>query len=72
MLLGGSQAVSEKLEASMAASAMRSIAALDASGVSATSSWPRRARKRVDVLEVGRAGDVLEVGPTSLLGFFEQ
>lgn len=49
--LGPSQAVSTYSEASMAASAMRSMAALDASGVAARSSWVRSARRRCDVLE---------------------
>jgi hypothetical protein len=65
-------------EASMAASAMRSIAALDAVGLDATSSWLSRAWRRDDVvLEDGREG--VEVGmvgtglgPEILFGFLEQ
>ena len=35
----------------MATSAMRTMAAFEASGVDALSSWLRRARRRCDVLE---------------------
>ena len=72
MVLSCSQAVSRKSEASMAASAIRIIAALVASGELATSSCPRRACRRVEVLEIGRVGGDLVVGPSSLFGFLEQ
>lgn len=72
-----SQAVSGYSEASMAASAMSSIAALDAVGSDAMSSWLRRAWRRDDVLDGGReVAEVDEVGaglgPRILFGFFEQ
>lgn len=53
-VLDPSQAESTYSEASIAASAIRSIAALDASGVVARSSWLRRARRRCEV-EIGVA-----------------
>ena len=74
-MLDSSQAESTYSEASIAASAIRSIAALDASGVVARSSWLRRARRRCEV-GVGVAG-VDGVAGTALglgmrLGFLEQ
>ena len=69
-----SQAESGYSDASIAASAMRSIAALEASGSDVWSSCPSSARSRCDV-GVGcvpadwRGGGL---GPRILFGFFEQ
>ena len=54
----------------MAASASKSMAALESSGEVASSTWPRSACRREDVVEGGRA--VLELVLETRLGFLEQ
>ena len=56
----------------MAASAIRSMAALEASGVSAWSSWLRSARRRWEVLDGMERADGGGGGLGRRLGFLEQ